>query len=230
MKRIALVMLPLFCAGCLAFNQTEFPKVAVTAAAGAAEKLTLAVNGFETAVTEVETIESFSSVYVPGYYGRHHYRPGYYELVPSVAYVSQSRVTDVFLKRARERFEDAGYSVSTGAAVPDYAIEVSFAGPIVSNGDVWSSVAWNLFTVFLFDYTGVEWTAKLRIRDNKTGKVVLSHEYQQRYEAHAAGLIPLFSIASCDETRAQYAQFWCLGALTDRAVADATAFFATLPL
>jgi hypothetical protein len=51
-------------------------------------------------------------------------------------------------------------------------------------------------------------------------------DYSERYSALVWGPIPLFSPASSDKTSASKMQGWCLSALTDRAMADATAFLA----
>ena len=40
-------------------------------------------------------------------------------------------------------------------------------------------------------------------------------------------MLPLLGISACDETSQSYIQAWCLSALTDRAVADATAFLSS---
>ena len=107
---------------------------------------------------------------------------------------------------------------------PDWTVDVTFAGPVVASGDLACEAAWMLCTLFFCDYSAVSWTAKLRIRDNRTGRLAFSRDYVQRYETKVFGLIPLFGISSCDETSNSYMQGWCLSALTDRAVADATAF------
>lgn len=215
--------------GCWTFGKSEYPAVATTSATGNASKLMLAVNGYETVVSSYEVMHGYSTVFYPGYCGRHCYYPGYYGVEPTFAAVRCPHASDMFLKRARELFDDAGFSQASGSAVPDYTVEVNFGGPMTDSGDVWKSVAWMVCTAFLCDYDAVEWSAKLRIRDNRTGKIVFKHDYVQRYESNAFGLIPLFSIGSCEELQNDYEQGWCLAALTDRTVADATAFLAALP-
>ena len=116
--------------------------------------------------------------------------------------------------------------VPVGAATPDWTVDVAFTGPIVSDGDTIKQLAWEIGTLFLFDYAAASWTAQLRVRDNRTGKLVFHNDYVQRYETNVFGLIPLFSISSASETSLAYMQSWCLGALTDRIVADVTAYFA----
>ena len=211
-------------AGCWTFNETEFPEVAVTQAAGATTNITLFVSGFEAVLTEYEAIHSYSTVYVPGYYGRRYYAPAHFETVPTVSMVPQHRSTDMFLRRAQDDFEKAGFLIgSTNATM---TVDVRFEGPHMSSSDEWKSFGWELFTLFTCDYGTATWTAQLRIRDAKTGRLLFHHDYVQEFETHVFGLIPLFGISSSDATSSARMQTWCLAALTDRAVADATAFLA----
>ena len=210
-------------AGCWTFNETPFP-VAEISQAPAGTNVTVAVTGFAATLTDYAAVHEFHTVYVPGYVGRHHYRPGYYETVPTVAYIPQTHATDMFQRRAKDEFEKAGFSV--GAAVPDWTVDVEFAGPIVTTGDSVKQFGWMLFTAFFCDYSTATWTARLRVRDNRTGRLVFHRDYAQRYETNAFGLIPLFGISACPDTSMAYIQSWCLGALTDQAVADASAHLA----
>lgn len=218
-----IVLAQLLLAGCWTFNETPFPSVEITEASDGTN-ITVAVTGFAATLTDYATVHEFHTIYVPGYVGRRYYRPGYYETVPTVAYVPQSRPTDMFLRRAKDELEKAGFSV--GATVPDWTVDVEFTGPIVTNGDAMKEIAWILCTVFFCDYNTATWTAKLRVRDNRTGKLVFHRDYAQRYETNSFGLIPLFGISSCPNTSMSYMQSWCLGALTDQAVADASAYLA----
>ncbi len=211
-------------AGCWTFNTTEYPEVEIAVAPTGTNTVALGVNGFAASLTEYAAYHEFRTVYVPGFYGRRHYHPGYVETVPTVAYVPQTRQTDAYLRRAKDAFERAGFTV--GAATPDWTVDVAFTGPIVSDGDTIKQLAWEIGTLFLFDYAAASWTAQLRVRDNRTGKLVFHNDYVQRYETNVFGLIPLFSISSASETSLAYMQSWCLGALTDRIVADVTAYFA----
>lgn len=209
-------------AGCWTFNETPFPEVQLAAAAGSAVTNTLSVSGFEALLTEYEAVNGFQTVYVPGHYGRRHYRPGYFEAVPVTTYVAQQRTTDMFLRRAQDDLEKAGFTLAV--TNPDVLVDVAFTGPMRETNDAAVALAWELFSAFLCDYGAVSWSAKLRIRDARSGRLIFHHDYVQRYETNVFGLIPLFSISSCPETTASHMQTWCLAALTDRAVADAAAF------
>ena len=210
-------------AGCWTFNETPYPAVEISAAP-VGTNVTIAVTGFAATLTDYAAVHEFHTVYVPGYVGRRYYRPGYFETVPTVAYIPQSRPTDMFLRRAKDEFEQAGFSV--GASVPDLTVDVEFSGPIVTTGDSMKQLGWMLCTVFFCDYNTAVWTAKLRVRDNRTGRLVFHHDYAQRYETNVFGLIPLFGISACPDSSTSYIQSWCLGALTDQAVADASAYLA----
>lgn len=222
---IALSLLLLFVAsGCWTFNETPYPETAVTAASESTN-ITVRVSGFLAALTEYSAVHSYRTIYVPGC-GRHHWsRYGYYETFPTVSYVPQIITSDIFLRRARDSFEQAGYSI--GANTPDWTVDVEFSGPIVSDSDIGKQLAWVLGTVFFCDYETSTWRAKLKIRNNHTGRLVFHRDYTQRYETNVFGLIPLFGISSCRATSQGEMQAWCLSALVDRTVADATAFLAS---
>ena len=224
MKRlIPLLVAASALSGCWTFSTTEYP---ATQLVQAGTNLTVAVTGFHAMQTWYTGVVSYDTVYVPGYYGRRRYYPGTVAVVPSHQYVMNVAPTDAYLVRAKDALERAGCAI--GAPVPDWTVDVEFGGPIRETGDQVAGVAWMVCTLFFCDYEAASWTAQLRIRDNRTGRLVFSNDYVQRYETKAFGLVPLFSIAACDETSPEYMQGWCLSALTDRAVADAMAFFSSV--
>jgi len=224
-KGICAVAAAMVVAGCWTFDETAFPEVAVTRVAGSSTNITLTVAGFEAVLTEYEAIHGYSTVFVPGYYGHRYFEPAHYEVVPTVSLVPQKRSTDMFLRRAQDDLEKAGFVI--GAGITDMTVDVRFEGPLPSPSDGWKSLGWNVCTLFFCDYGSARWTAKLRIRDSKTGRLLFHHDYLQEFETHVFGLIPLFSISSSESTSAAHMQTWCLAALTDRAIADATAFLST---
>ncbi|MBR2838250.1 MAG: hypothetical protein IKE55_05690 [Kiritimatiellae bacterium] len=210
--------------GCWTFGKSEYPETR-TSPAPAATNVTVAVTGFSAVQTFYRDVMSVNTVYVPGAYGYRYYHPGYVTTVPSFVRIPQTQMTDSFRLRAVDAFEKSGYAV--GASTPDWTVDVSFAGPVVEDKDMAIEAAWMVCTLFFCDYSAVSWTAQLRVRDNRTGRLVFHNDYVQRYETKVFGLIPLFGIAFSDdsgETSQSYIQAWCLSALTDRAVADATAF------
>ena len=86
-----------------------------------------------------------------------------------------------------------------------------------------------LFTAFTVDRTRDVWSARLKITDAASGKVLFMNRYEQEYTATVFGLVPIFSPLSADVVQGGYIKNWCLSALTDRAVADATAFLSSKP-
>lgn len=216
MKRLFPILFLAAC-GCWTFNETPFPS-AVVPAAPANTNIMVAVTGFAATLSETTWVSGYRTVYVPGC--RHH--PGYCEYVPSQVSYTQMRGTDTFQRRALNALEMAGFSV--GANVPDWTVDVEFSGPYVTSGETAKTVAWQLCTLFFCDYSAMEWAARLKVRDNHTGRLTFSREYRQRYETNVFGLIPLFGISGCGETSYNHMTSWCLSALTDQAVADAAAY------
>lgn len=225
LRTVASAALLLSVAGCWTFNESEYPQVEMTPIAMAATNATIAVTGFKSVFVDYNTVSGYSTVYVPGWYNRYHYMPGHFETVNTVTYVPVARNSDAFLVRAKELFEQAGFAF---ANTPRYTVEVRFEGPATTSSDMNRTLAWMLCTVFFCDYSAQSWTARLSVRDNTTGKLLLGRDYVQRYEANVFSLIPLFGPASCPDTSHSHMQAWCLSALTERTVADATAFLSSL--
>ena len=156
---------------------------------------------------------------------RYHY--GYWapSTVMTETYIPQSRPTSAFIDRATEILELNGFNPKTDK--PEYRIEVKFDGPFVTDGERAAEAAWTIFSLLTADYGVHTWTAKLKIYSISTGKLLMHCDYSERYSALVWGPIPLFSPAGSDKTAANSMQRWCLMALTDRAMADATAFLST---
>lgn len=209
--------------GCWTFGKSEYPACEVTRANNSTN-VTIAVTGFDAVVTEYETIYGTAAVYVPGHYGYRHYHPGFYDIQTTSYLMPQHRATDMFRARASESFEDAGYVLAGVGIAADYSIDVRFEALEREAGDAAAELGWILGTLFFCDYESAEWSAKVRLRDNHTGKIVFRHVYRQRYEAKSVGLLPLFCASANHELSLGYSQGWCLTALTDRVVADVTAF------
>ena len=83
-----------------------------------------------------------------------------------------------------------------------------------------------LCSVLSAEYATQTWTAKLRVYDAKSGRVLLTKDYSQKYEDCVWSPLFFIGLAGCTENTYNFMQSWCLTALTDRTVADATAFLA----
>lgn len=230
--RIAAAMAVACCAtwisGCFTVSHSEYPDVVFTSAPAGSDTV-VALSGFEAAVTTYSAVYGYETGwrYAPGYYRRGHYRGGYYypTTYSTTTYIPQTNLTTAFVERARDALERSGYRVAaTGAA---YRVEVKFSGPVVTDGDRTKEMLWLLCSLLTADYGTQTWTAQLRIYDTASGRLVMSNDYRQRYDAVVWGPIPILSIAGSDQTMYNTMQTWTLDALTDRAVADVTAFLAS---
>ena len=212
-------------AGCFTVKETERVVEPMSALPNSATNSTVVLKGFEATLTEYVRVYSHDLVYVPGYYGRRYYHPGWVQPVVTATDVPQLRATDVFLEQARDRFEMAGFNLKANPA--DYIVEVRFTGPMEKDtSDEGLRALWWLCTLLTSDCDSATWSARLKIYDNRTGALLFSRDYSQRYEVTMWSPIPLFGPASYDRTDSGYMQCWCLGALTDRVTAEASAFIA----
>ena len=218
-KAVAAVALLAF-AGCFTVFESDSPAVGAPPAPAAEVRVQLA--GFKAYVTTYDIVYGYETAYRYHYGYRRHY--GYWgpSTVMTETYVPQTRTTSTFIDRATEILELNGFNTKTDK--PEYRIEVKFDGPFVSDGERAAEAAWTIFSLFTADYGVHTWTAKLKVYNVATGKLLMHYDYSERYSALIWGPIPLFSPAGSDKTSAGAMQRWCLTALTDRAMADATAF------
>lgn len=222
MKRIAAVVAMIVFAGCFTVKESDSPQSSVVALPEGRD-VSVKLQGFSATVMDHMTVYGHETVWVSGRpRGRYGWTPGHYATVTSSTYVPQVRNTDFFLERANTSMETAGFA--TKAQQPDYIVNVDFAGPFVTDSERGVEALWMLLSAFTADYSVQTWTAKLKIYDNKTGKMVFLHDYSQRYEVAVWGPLPILSPAGSSKNTSNAMQSWCLTALTDRVTADATAF------
>ena len=225
MKKIFAIVSVVALSGCFTVKETAYPQTTVTALPEN-KSISVKVQGFAATVMDYAAIYGHETVWVSGRpRGHHGWTPGHYATMTSSTYVPQLRTTDFFLNRASTGMEMAGYV--TKAQQPDYVVSVDFGGPFVSDSERGIEALWLILSIFTADYSVQTWTAKLKIYDNKTGKVVFHHDYSQRYEVAVWGPLPILSPAGSSKTAVNAMQSWCLTALTDRVTADATAFIAS---
>ena len=217
--KIAAVAAAFTLAGCFTLSHTEYPQTAMSRPSGASE-VTVALTGFDAVITSYVPVYGYETAYRPGGYRR---RPfGYYETYSTTTYYPQSSHTTAFVERAQDLLEKSGFTVTpTGAK---YRVEVRFDGPYVSDGERTAQALWLILSALSADYGVETWTAQLRVYDAASNRLVMSNDYTQRYQAVVWGPIPIFSPACSDQTERNTMQSWCLTALTDRAMADASAF------
>ena len=224
MNKSLIVVALLACAGCFTLHETEYP--VVNMCSGEGKDIAVQLAGFEATVTSYIPVYGYETINHFGYSGRHH--PGYWgtTTVQTETYIPQTSATSAFLDRATEALETSGFSLKTDK--PQYRVEVKFNGPSVTDGDRMVTAAWVLLSALSADYAVQTWTAKLRIYDIASGKLLMNHDYTQRYQTVVWGPIPIFSPTGSSKTSGNAIQSWCLTALTDRAMADATACLTSL--
>lgn len=207
--------------GCFTVSETRFPEVVQTSLAPD-KNLSVQISGFEATVTTYIPVYGWETVYDSTPCRRHRRHIHSYTTVATQSYIPKVENTATYINQATDILEKCGF-VLQGSA-PQYRIDVVFSGPYVSNGDSALSHAWTLLSLFTAEYGVQTWSARLKIYDNATGKVCLYNDYSQKYESLVWGPIPFFSPAGSDKSSYGYMQSWCLSALTDRVMADATAF------
>lgn len=213
--------------GCFTVSQSEFPQVEMSKAP-AGEPVRVAISGFEAIVTTYTPVYGYATVWHsgPGYYrhGRFYRGADYPETVSTTTYIPQSELTKAYAEMAQDGLEAAGFVVASDRA--KYIVDVKFSGPAVADGDKALEVAGMVFSLLTTDFTRETWQARLKVTDAASGRVVLMQNYEQEYHATAVGLIPLFGPLAAETVGDGYIRNWCLSALTQRTVADATAFIA----
>lgn len=222
----AVAALALSLSGCFTLDETAYPETRLTGL-GEGRDMKVQVSGFEATITSYVPVYGYETVYRTHCgYGRH--RRGWGGLSASTysttTYVPRIDATSAFVERATDALEKSGFTVSADGA--QYRVDVKFSGPMVSGTDLGVEAAWFILSAFSASYGTQTWTAQLKIYDLATGKLAMHNDYVQRYQATVWGPIPLFSPACADLTTDNAMQSWCLTALTDRAMADATAFLA----
>ena len=222
MKKILAVSALAIFSGCFTIKESGFPETSIASLPDGKE-ISVKLQGFEATVTDYMTVYGYDTVWIRGRpRGRYGWTSGHYATVTSSMHVPQVRTTDFFLQRAQTSAEAAGFI--TKAQRPDYLLEVNFGGPFVTDSERCVEALWMILSILTADYSVQTWTAKLKIYDNKTGKMVFHNDYSQRYEVAVWGPLPILSPAGSSKNTANAMQSWCLTALTDRAMADATAF------
>ena len=215
--------------GCSTLAKSDYPAVEMTSAKPAGRSI--AISGFETTYTTYTPVYGYSTVWgaTPGYYRHGRYYGGYLypQTMSTTTYVPETGITAAYAEKAQDAFEGAGFVV--GSTNAQYIVDVKFSGPVITDGDRMAEAATVILTLFTADYTCETWTARLKITETATGKVVFLKNYAQEYYATVWGPIPIFSPFSADAVESAYAKSWSLSALTERTVSDATAFLATRP-
>ena len=212
--------------GCWTVRETDHPAVAV-ARMPEGRDVRVQVAGFDMTVTTYETAYGYGTATTFGgsyYDGRGRYCGGGYGTTTyqTTQFIPHTEATPAYRDRATDALERAGCIVQTKE--PQYRVEVRFDGPFAEDGDGWATAGWMICTIFTAEFGAQDWSAKLKIHDLKTGKMIHEKDFTERDEAVVWGPIPIFSPACSLRTSSDVMKENCLTALTDRAVAEAVAF------
>jgi hypothetical protein len=229
MRKTTVIASALLLAGCFTIRQTEMPVSQMTRAPEGRD-VKVALSGFSAILTEYIPVYGYETVYVDhgwhdrgprrrgGWYG------GHYEMATTETLIPQTRSNEAYRLRAQATLEENGFLLR--ATPSDYTVDVTFAGPFVSSSETAAEWAWMLCSILTTEYSVQTWTAKLKVYDNKTGRVIFHEDYSQKYEDLVFSPLFFVGLAGYTENTFGYMQNWCLTALTDRAMASATAFLA----
>lgn len=224
-RTFAYSIITLCLAGCWTVRETDHPAVEVARLPEGMD-VKVQVAGFDMTVTTYETAYGYGTATTFGdaYYDRYGRRYGGYGTTTyqTTEFIPHTEATPVYRDRATDALERAGCIVQTKD--PQYRVEVRFEGPFNGSGDYWAAAGYLIFTVLTADFWGQDWSAKLKIHDMKTGKMIHEKDFTERDEAVVWGPIPFFSPACASRTSPRVLKENCLISLTDRAVAEAVAF------
>jgi len=205
----------LFLTGCWTLSETEYPSVAVKPGRG--ERIRLA--DFKTGI--------YSYHFVEGHESMSGTEPDAkmvdQEMVAQDAsWMMSDTASGRLVARTVAELGRKGYKVSKQD--PNYVIELGFSGPVLPEDDFLLQLGYIFGTLFTAEKSVVTWTAHLKVRDGATNAVLYERDIDQTYELTVWGPIPVASPGCCEKIDKGSTNCWVLTALTDRAVADATAF------
>ena len=183
------------------------------------------LNGFEATLTEYIPIYGYETSFVGG--GRHgrRNRPMGRDVRTTEMRIPRIHITKAYLEKASNILEENGYILRKDPA--EYTVDVAFGGPFVSSGETFAEFMWMLSSVFSAEYAVQNWSAKLKVYDNKTGRLIFTKDYKQKYDAAVWSPLFFIGLSGSEETTFNFIQNWALASLTEQTMADATAFLST---
>jgi len=216
---VFLCTLSLLVAGCWTVSETEYPTVSVTGSKGVRVRLA----NFRTGVYEYMPVEGHESMTANAtdelLIGQA--RTTQTETSWRMQYAASGRLVSRMVAELKRK----GYVIDM--KTPQYVIDVKFSGPEFPGQDALRQLGYCICTLFTAENMVVSWTATLKVRDGVSNKVLYRKDLEQIYDATAWGPIPVASPACCKKISHAGVNSWALTALSDRALADATAFIAS---
>ena len=209
--------------GCWTVSETEFPAVSTTAAPSGKSVIVKFAN-FRTGVYEYKAVEGHETMQGAADINdvKKEFQQNYVD--SSMSWMLQNSASGSLVSRAMTELARQGYTVDPKKA--KYQIEIAFKGPELPEHDVLRQCGYYLCTLFTAENTKVTWSAEMQVRNAATDELYLKKDYTQEYEIMTWGPLPLLSPCFSLKTSVTHANSWALTALTDIAIADATAFIA----
>lgn len=224
---IAVVFAATALAGCFTVYETDTPQVVLSKVAGDKK---VAVEGFLTTVVSYIPVYSTSTAFVSGphYHGRHyrHYYGPTMATTQTETLIPQVNTTDAYLKRVQSRLEEAGCILRASPA--QYIVSGEFAGPFDPSGANWRRAGIDLGTALFALYDTASYTLSVKVYEQATGKPLFAQNYEQTYSATGFSPLWIFGMMAYENITSSYQHSWCLSVLTDRAMADVSAFLSQL--
>ena len=212
-----------FLSGCWTVSETEFPAVTTTAAPSGKSVIVQLAN-FRTGMYDYKMVEDHETM--QGKADPEEVKKEFQQshVDSSMSWMLQQSASGSLASRAMVELKRQGYVVDPKRA--KYMIEVAFDGPVLPDYDGLRLCGYYLCTLFTAENSKVTWSAKLNVREANTDESLFEKDYTQEYAITTWGPLPLLSPCFSLKTSGVYVNSWALTALTDLAIADATAFIA----
>ena len=209
--------------GCGTVSETEFP-VVTTTSAPAGKSVIVRLANFRTGIYDYKMVEGHETM--QGAADMETVEKGFQQAYvdSKMSWMLQKSASGSLSSRAMVELRRQGFIVDPDRA--KYLIEVSFSGPVLPDYDILRMCGYYLCTLFTAENSKVAWSAKLSVRDANTDAMLFEKDYTQDYAITTWGPLPLLSPCFSLKTSGIYVNSWALTALTDAAIADATAFIA----
>lgn len=216
MKKICFVgALAVALAGCWTVSETAYPEVTV-ASVPQGRRIAVRLSDFRTGVNVYAPVEGHASM-----------NPEEAEETrqpTNAVHALQRTATGCIVSRVVAELKRKGYAIDH--MNPDYTIEVKFRGPEFYEYDLLRQLGYMVCTLLTAEKNEVTWSATLTVYDKAGKKSLFTKEYVQNYQVTIWGPIPIASPACNVKGTERAASSWALTALSDAALADATAFIA----
>ena len=216
-------LLSLAVSGCWTVSETEFPQVEVTQAP-AGKPITVKLSNYRTGVYDyvpVEGHEAMSNACAQASAEESKRQQAAY-VDSTMGWGLQNSASGRLVSRSIAELERKGYKIDRENA--EYIIELKFESE--PDDHVLRQVGYMICTLFTAEKNEVDWKAHLAVYDSAYEKVLFSKDYEQNYQVTMWGPIPVASPACSKKSTDRAGNSWALTALSDRALADATAFIA----